>query len=173
MGNKTVPEIALAFCLESFQAMAQRQSTPVELKRPPKLGRQGGESPERSTQRAPTRQVVERRELHREESGDLNNLEILKRFKEDPLKVSGVLISRHVSKLQETKGKTTPKGLEVTLLSTHVRPGIMPFLRQDWKMSGFTGVERDRIHSRWNTTPVLPNKSCKQHLKRSNGFQVT
>lgn len=88
--------------------------------------------------------------------------------------MSGVLISRHVSKLRKIKGKTTPKGLEVTLLNTHVRPGIMPFLRQDWKMSGFTRVhrvqnaQRDRIHSRWNTTPVLPNKSCKQHLKRSN-----
>lgn len=127
MGNKTVPEIALTFCLERvFRKWHRDRASQWSLKDPPQLEGQGGESLARQTQLLPTGQVVERRELHRENSGDLGG---------DPLKVSRVLISVPMSKLCKTKGKNYPEGLEVTLPSTPIRPGIMPVLRWDCKVS--------------------------------------
>lgn len=69
MGDKTIPETALAFCLERvFRPWLQGQRTPVGPERPSQLGRQGGESGKTNASSTP-RQVGERRELHREKSG--------------------------------------------------------------------------------------------------------
>lgn len=58
--------------------------------------------------------------------------------------MSGVLISRHVSKLRETKGKTIPIGLEVTLLSTQRKARNNAFPE--------AGLEDVRIHRSTQST---------------------
>lgn len=65
-----------------------------------------------------TRHTAERRELHRENSGDLKRISLR----------SAEYWSHMCEKTTKGQGKNYPKGLEVTLLSTHIRPGIMPIL---------------------------------------------